>query len=69
MNVYRTIKTWPRKAAILAFLLSMVIMPSLSAYGQNPADKKITLNLKSANVKDFFNEVSKQSGLSFFLQV
>ncbi len=66
MNVYRTIKTWPRKAAILAFLLSMVIMPSLSAYGQNPADKKITLNLKSANVKDFFNEVSKQSGLSFF---
>ena len=35
------------------------------ARAQQAAQKNVTLNLKSVYVKDFFNEVTKQTGLNF----
>ncbi len=51
---------------VLLLLALWFIAPHTStAMAQQAAQKKVTLNLKSANVKDFFNEVTKQTGLNF----
>ena len=49
---------------IALFCMTSVRASSLST--QSVKNMNITLHLKSANVKDFFNEVTKQSGLNFF---
>ena len=55
-----------RQVFVLLLLALWFIAPHTStAMAQQAAQKKVTLNLKSANVKDFFNEVTKQTGLNF----
>ena len=55
-----------RQLVLLVALFMMTSAFALPVHAQNSVNKRISLNLKSVNVKDFFNEVTKQSGLNFF---
>ncbi|MBR6945589.1 MAG: TonB-dependent receptor plug domain-containing protein, partial [Prevotella sp.] len=52
------------------FMLILLVLWSAApwttaAMAQQASQKNVTLNMKSANVKDFFSEVTKQTGLNF----
>lgn len=59
----------PRKTKRMFMLILMALLSvaplAQPARAQQAAQKNVTLNLKSVNVKDFFNEVTKQTGLNF----
>lgn len=59
----------PRKTKRMFMLILMALLSlaplAQQAHAQQAAQKNVTLNLKSVNVKDFFNEVTKQTGLNF----
>lgn len=59
----------PRKTKRMFVLILMALLSvaplAQPARAQQAAQKNVTLNLKSVNVKDFFNEVTKQTGLNF----
>ena len=59
----------PRKTTRMFMLILMALLSlaplAQQAHAQQAAQKNVTLNLKSVNVKDFFNEVTKQTGLNF----
>ena len=47
---------------LLALWLSA---PTVHAQATVGGGKQVTLNLKTATIKDFFNQVKKQTGLNF----
>lgn len=55
-----------RSVFLMVALLCMTSAFALPANAQSALNKRISLNLRTVNVKDFFNEMTKQSGLNFF---
>ena len=59
----------PRKTKRMFVLILMALLSlaplAQPAHAQQADQKNVTLNLKSVNVKDFFNEVTKQTGVNF----
>ena len=57
------------KAKRVFMLILLVLWASApwatAAMAQQSSQKNVTLNMKSADVKDFFSEVTKQTGLNF----
>lgn len=55
-----------RMFVLMIAMLCMTSAFALSANAQNTANMRVSLNLRTVNVKDFFNEVNRQCGLNFF---
>ena len=55
-----------RMFVLMIAMLCMTSAFALPANAQNIANKRISLNLRTASVKDFFDEVNRQSGMNFF---
>lgn len=53
------------KIVTLLVLVLWIVAPLGRIQAQNLASKPVTMNLKSVTVKEFFDEVKKQTGLSF----